>query len=649
MGSSSTAPPLAPIDCELKTVNNMSRAVESNSKSEISQGSSVVPRQRQHDYFSLLVVLAIFLFAWTCTGAHFMADTDVYTSAILTHDRGSLADDYHLTSSNLFWDFGHLLWRPLGWGLFFTSHRLIQGLNSSPHVEVIRALVTVSFLASIVGVAFFFHLARGLIEDRWAALLSTCLLIFSDAFLNYSHAGAPYPVGLACLVTGMYFSISASAKTSSWFRAGLAGFMFALSVLFWFPYIFVLPAAFAAPLVLHGCDRDRSQLTGLSIAVCAVIGLTAYTSAIALVGIQNSADLRAWILAAGHGQIQHWGLRAVARFGFSLPRSFINMGRDGMLLKRYLVHDPYAPERLVDLFRLSLWKVGLFYGSLTIMCIALLRSPRGRRLMVVFATAAFPIVLFSLFIFEAGSIERYLPLYPFMFLAWGYVLASRQAGLPAKVLMMSFCVATVIVNGNAMRRGTLQTVEDEGRERIRDLVPRLTPASLVLAVHEQDSLAEFCHDFPQDAMISERHWQYYDVLEINTARLATWREDLATRILSSWHDGGTVWIPLRFLHERPEPQWNWVEGDDPRVHWSDLPAFFSRMSLGPSVGGQDGFALLLDDSANEGILIALAENAKASKSSPASTVWVPFQAVANGELFAGYPRYSMGLARGNQF
>ena len=585
----------------------MSETVASVSQPETS--ASGPPRHKRYDRAAFAVVLAIFLLVWARTGAHFMADTAGYVSAILTHYRGLPGDDYHRITANLFWDFGHLLWRPIGWVWFSVAHPLMQRINSSEWVQVTWSLLTLSLLSSFVCVAFFFLLARNILKDAWAAALSTLLLFFSDAFLNYSHAGAAYPSGLACLVVGMYFSASDTA-TVSWFRAGVAGLMFALSVLFWLPYIFVLPAAFVTSLLLQGYDGRWRRMTALSIAVCAVVGLTAYGSAIALEGISNWADLRAWILAAGHGQMQVGGLRAIFRLAFAFPRSFVNMGRYGMLLKRYLVHDPYAPERLLDLLRLSFLKLGFFYISLMIVCIGLLRSKRGRVVLLVLATAVVPVFFFSLFIFEAGSVERYLPLYPFIFLAWGYVLANRQVGALAKSLMIAYLVVTVAVNVNAMRRGTLQKLADEGRGRIRELVPRLTPASFVLAVNEQDSLAEFCHEFPLDPLIADRQWQNYDVLEINAARIATWREDLAARVLWSWRHGGTVWVPLRFLHERPDPHWNWVEGDDPRVHWSDLPAFFSRFDFGPSVGGPDGFIPLTDDPANERILMPLAAKAQ---------------------------------------
>src|ERR1043166_8777951 len=50
------------------------------------------------------VVIAAYLLATAVTNAAFMADTHDYVTSILTGVE--------------FWEFGHLLWRPLGWLLF---------------------------------------------------------------------------------------------------------------------------------------------------------------------------------------------------------------------------------------------------------------------------------------------------------------------------------------------------------------------------------------------------------------------------------------------------------------------------------------------------------------------------------------------------
>jgi len=567
-------------------------------------------RRRERRNFALLLVILFYLAVWLFTGAHFMADTNVYTQAILRHQNGWGGVDYRLTTGNPFWDFGHVLWRPFGWLCFVLTRPGTPGIvNHNQRAEVLLALFGINFLASIGGVICFFLLARSVIGKEWPALLATVGLFSADAYLDYAHSGNAYVVGLACLIAGMYFSLPGRmpegmperVSEGAWVRA-LSAFsaavMFALAVLFWFPYVFVLPAAMAAPLLLYGRERRRLRLAMLTLAACVVVGLAVYGSAIAIAGIRSSVDLRDWILSSGHGQIQPGGFRAAARLAFSVPRSFVNMDRDGMWLKRYLIHDPYAPVTIRNLFRLSLWKVVLFYATASVVCFELLRSQRGRILLFLLAATVLPIFIFALFIFEAGSIERYLPLYPLIFLALGYVLASQQASRASKALLAVALAAMFAVNVNAMRRGTLEQTKDKAVARIHDLVPLLGPNSLVLAVNEQDSLAQFRQNFPMDAINLNGDWRSYDVLEINTERLSTWREDLAKRVLGTWRRGGDVWLPMRFLSIRPDPDWNWVEGDDQRIRWTDLPNFFSGFETGPAVGGPDGFVLLRDSPQN---------------------------------------------------
>src|SRR5215472_12177393 len=91
------------------------------------------PAVRKKSVGNALVVLLVFYFsAWLYTSAHFMADTNVYTQAILRYHHGGAIVNYRLSTANPFWDFGHLLWRPLGWFGFVVSKPVDElfGLHS---------------------------------------------------------------------------------------------------------------------------------------------------------------------------------------------------------------------------------------------------------------------------------------------------------------------------------------------------------------------------------------------------------------------------------------------------------------------------------------------------------------------------------------
>jgi len=558
---------------------------------------------------ALSIVIGFYLIVWLFTRAHFMADTNVYTQAILRRQRGGTETDFRSLTSNPFWDFGHILWRPMGWLLSELSRPATQLIaHQNQKAEVLLTLFGINFLASIGCVVCFFLLAKRMTGHPWTAGMATIGFFSADAFLDYSHSGNAYVVGLACLVAGMYFWWREPRSEWTLTRVLAAAVFFALSVLFWLPYAFVLPAAMLAPLLLYDRGNWRLRRTLQLVLVCSALGLTVYGTTIIAVGIHNLTDLREWILAAGHGHIQPGGIRAVARLAFAVPRSFVYMDRDGMWLKRYLVHDPYAQVTTRTLWGLSIWKLLFSYACATVVCIDLFRTPRGRILVLLLMATVLPIFFFAVFIFEAGSIERYLPLYPFIFVALGYVLANREAKRWSKALLIAALAAMFVVNVNAMFWSTAESRKAEAVSRIHDIIPLLNPNSLVLAVNEQDSLAEFRQNYPLDPTNLSGNLRTYDVLEINTERLATWRRDLAERVSWTWQRGGAVWLPARFLSPTPNPEWNWVEGDDKRVHWTDLPAFFARFDTGAKIGGEDGFLQLMNNDHNRLLFEAVRKN-----------------------------------------
>ena len=126
-------------------------------------------------------------------------------------------------------------------------------------------------------------------------------------------------------------------------------------------------------------------------------------------------------------------------FGFA--RSFISMGRDGILFKRFINHDPYNP---VSLFSFSA-KPSQVY-------VFLLRPHRHGRRAEISAFQDFrrisrcmPVIGFAL-LWQGGDMERYLPLFPLLFL-WRCQVrcaAKRSSRLfgPIAVVFVSLLVVT---------------------------------------------------------------------------------------------------------------------------------------------------------------------------------------------------------------
>jgi hypothetical protein len=84
--------------------------------------------------------------------------------------------------------------------------------------------------------------------------------------------------------------------------------------------------------------------------------------------------------------------------------------------------------------------------------------------------------------------------------------------------------------------------------------------------------------------------------------LTKWREAFAAHALAVWNRGGDVWITRRAWADRPNPSWGWTEGDDPRIAWSQIPAFMRELTIAESTAGSDGFAKLADTPQNRAFL-----------------------------------------------
>src|SRR5262249_51104617 len=154
------------------------------------------------------------------------------------------------------------------------------------------------------------------------------------------------------LLLALYLMISSAQQQQqqqdnpmTW-RSGLsAGLALGAAVCLWFPYVLVVPAVLLAPVLLFKADRPRLRLAvWVGVGLSVLLGV-AYGTALVCLGITDVAGFRAWMAQSSHG-VKASGLpRAV----FGLARSFLNMGDDGVLFKRFLLKDPYNPVSLGDL------------------------------------------------------------------------------------------------------------------------------------------------------------------------------------------------------------------------------------------------------------------------------------------------------------
>jgi hypothetical protein len=83
---------------------------------------------------------------------------------------------------------------------------------------------------------------------------------------------------------------------------------------------------------------------------------------------------------------------------------------------------------------------------------------------------------------------------------------------------------------------------------------------------------------------------------------ATWQQRFAKRALATWQGNGEIWISKRLIAERPAPDWEWVEGNNPLIKWQDIKAFFRQFPYDGSLDGQDGFIRLARVPSTEALL-----------------------------------------------
>ena len=537
-------------------------------------------------------VVAAYITATMITRANWMGDTVDYVESIVQFSRGV---------DHWMWDFAHLLWRPLGWVLstaFAPLTRLLAG--DDPHLNVMLTLNAISWIAGLVCVVCMYSLARAISGRAWIANVVSLAFVFTHVFLNWAQAGSAYVPGLAFLLVGFQILLKPSdtdARTSILAGAALAG-----AVCLWVPYVLVIPATLLAPICLFGFTRERFRSALKTAAVFSLFTVVVYGAVIVGLKLTTVDQLKAWIALSGHG-IDYSGAKRMI-FGFA--RSFVNMGNDGLVFKRYLLHDPFNPVALRDLFGPTLLKLAVVYLFIAALIINLLFVSHSKRILSLLMINGVPVVALAFF-FASSEPERYLPLFPTFFIAIASCLSGPSRAF--KTIALGSFAAMIATNSAAMARPVLEQRQQTALARIESLLPRLSKRSIVFAATYQDDLVTFNRTFPFHPVNRSGRLHLSVLVSPGTSWNLHWCEDFASRVLSTWRAGGATWISRRALSPRPLSEWNWAEGDDRRVSWKDFPLLFSHLELGESVGGADGFVQLLPTPHNELFLSRLTTSA----------------------------------------
>lgn len=531
--------------------------------------------------------MATLLLLWI-TQPRFYADTMNYALNIMQHSRGQIAP-----GADPLWDFGHVLWRPLGYVIWVA----LNGPHSSdPLTLAAHVLATLSLAAAVAAIFLTYFLASNYTGKAWVGAVTAIGLLVTHAVLNYAKTGTSYIPGLTCQIANLYWierrlRQGRGNEVSTWL---VSGFLLGVSVAFWFPYCLTVPAALALAYFYDSKAAGRFTFVARIAIVCALSVTVVYAVAIWADQIQTLSAAHNWYERSQYGKSQTKGyLRVIT----GVPRGFFWLGNDGWLWKRFLLRRQNTGLPPVSLFQLvtqSLWKLLAVYLALAAVGWKLARS-KGRLLLGVLVLAAVPVFIFAI-LFEAGPPERYLPVFPILFLAFAYVLGRSERRRQAAAAVLILFGLMLVCNLAALNRAGTDARWAVTTAKVKALSERSSPEDLVLLVTFQDDVLRMLEERPF-APINRQIPHVQVVVELLSQSTLTWRKDAAEVILRRWQGERRVWISKRLLALSPKIDWNWVEGDDERVHWTDFPSFFRPLLASPPDSsdeccGPDGYVLI---------------------------------------------------------
>jgi hypothetical protein len=532
-----------------------------------------------------LVPVALFVISMALTEPPFAGDSIIYVNQIAAVRDGT-------APQATLWEFGHILWRPVAYALsgLFVSF-IPNAIAWTPWLKIMSGMILMNLLGGLLATVLIYAFSLRFSGSVVAAIVASVLWVWGDAVLAYSQTGAPYIVAVAILLAGL------------WWQAGerpgnVAGpaFLFGLTALFWFPFAVAIPAASCAARFLAFPGSTRRKMSWpeclLSAVISGAVVLAGVGAAAWLAGVRSEPELVAWAVSAGHGMQQNrrW-IRAVSGF----PRLLIDPGPDGVYLKRFVLHDPYYPVSAIGVLRHSLWKVGVFYAFAASLALLVWQSA-ARRSSVLLAIAAAAGIFAAVVVFEPSSPERLLPVLPFFLIALSAAWNSQWRWAAAlRVAIGGFAALLVILNLPAFEWG--HSAEHRQAEiQLEEFRQHAKPQDLMLvATMFEPTVRLMLNPFEPINRDGAIHCAW--ILDPIRKDAADWRRKAADEILANWQSGNDVWVTTAALAERPDASSQWVEGDNPAVHWREVPAFFNGLEFDPGTS-VSGFERLLPSPGN---------------------------------------------------
>ena len=518
------------------------------------------------------IVLLVYAFLLAITANVDPGDTRDYANSIAARFAGR--DLY-------FWESGHLLWRPLGYLLVLVAYPVHPGVaQGALFQKAVHALTAASIAMGGVALLAFLAFQRRLGVRVVSAVGATIVLALTCAFLNFAQSGSSYVPAFAMLLMALWALASSGAPA----RVGaVSGVAFAASVLLWLPMVFVVPVAALSQLILRGDDRGRRSAAALACVVSGAIVIAAYAGVAVIERLYSAVLYRAWLLEASHGIRDSGG---AARAVIGLARSSLSTAQLGIVAKRFLLGDPFAPATFADVVRAGLSRVLVFYAALALLLVALAWY-RQWRVLAFLALTAIPVLALAIS-WQGGDPERYFALFPALFLAVGVALSGPPARAGALCTAALITIYVALNFGDYSRATSAQTCAALARRM--QSVPSIGGRPALVVTMTADELTTIRGRCPDASILGRSDAPHlYGVFAPHVANAVQWRRMFAERALAAWGNGERVWISTGLLRPSPPAEWHWAEGEDTRVHWRDFPAFFRRLSLCERCGGSRSF------------------------------------------------------------
>ncbi len=506
----------------------------------------------------------------------FIGDSAFYTMDVLHVFSGA-------TPPEQLWEFGHLVWRPLIYSLTPLFLSVVpDGVASTNAMKVYIGSEAISALCGIACIVLMASLLYEVCRKATGIAFTLALFILGDAFLSYSYSATPYIPALLCMILALWLPLH--LKTSA-ARIVAATFSLGLMAALWLPFVLTVPAIAISPLSLRrGGKRWREPLlvvVALGVALLLLFGLGSR-----LGGCTNAADTLKWVQSSSHDWQQN---RRLIRAVSGCARLLIDFGPSAVLLKRFTFKDPFNPVTIGDLAIQLLWRIVMFWTLIGSTVVACLRKPEAKPLLISFTLVAAPLVFFAIFVFEPSSPERFLPLLPsFLLLTvllWN--LEGKMAACARYVTILFVCLLPLINAPSFVK--AFNTTARAAARRLQEFADQAAPGDLIVSLTLNDPIS---HNNPLLA-------NYFPLVAIGNASSGRWREQFATQVLLRWLHGNNVWIQKEMLLDRPPFALMWIEGDDPKVRWADIPRFLRSLQYDRDIGEHDGFLRITHSPTNQ--------------------------------------------------